>query len=300
MISGLFFNIQKFSIHDGPGIRTIVFMKGCPLRCLCCSNPESQKRHPEISFRKNVCIGTVECGHCIDICPLHAIAVDEAGNIRIDRENCDNCGKCAEVCPANAIELIGEYAPIDHVMQIVQEDCNYYRRSRGGITVSGGEPLEQADFVSALLGECKNCGIDTAIETCGQSDQRNLEKVCRHVDLVLFDLKHMDPDAHQTLTGVGNELILENIKKISMEFSHVNIIVRTPVIPGYNDSETNIKATAEFVSRLPGLHQYELLPYHTFGAAKYAQLGRPYQLKGLDRPSAEKMDNLNKIVARFY
>lgn len=296
MISGLIFNIQKFSIHDGPGIRTLVFMKGCPLRCRWCCNPESQKRHPEISFRSIVCIGVLECGRCIDVCPLDAIGVDEAKHIRIDRAKCDSCGKCAEVCPAKALELIGEYVRIDHVMRVVQEDCNYYRRSGGGITVSGGEPLEQAGFVSELLSQCKGAGINTAIETCGQGDQRSLDQLCHQANLVFFDLKHMDPVVHRSLTGVGNELILENIRKISTDFPRVNIIVRTPIIPGYNDFDANIKASAEFVSGLHGQRRYELIPYHKYGVAKYAQLGRLYGLTGLSRTCAQKMVRLKRIV----
>lgn len=295
--TGLIFNIQRFSVHDGPGVRSLVFMKGCPLRCVWCSNPESQNSCPEIAFSEERCIGFSTCGRCQEVCDKSAIILYE-GKIRIDRSLCNNCGECARVCPAQALRLLGQYVSIEDITKLVEEDGAFYSRSGGGITVSGGEPLAQAEFVGELLKECRCRGIDTAIEITGFTEGEDVYKACRYANLIFYDIKHMDSDKHKTLTGASNILILENIKMVSGRLPTTPIIVRTPIIPNYNDSEVNIKATADFLIDIKSVQSYELLPYHAFGESKYKQLGRELQLSGLHPPSQECMDILSKITRK--
>jgi pyruvate formate lyase activating enzyme len=295
---GLVFNIQRFSLHDGPGIRDLVFMKGCPLRCRWCFNPESQKDHPEVSYNASRCIGRAECGRCLDRCSERAIKVADGGTVSIDWKLCTNCGKCALSCPAQAIKLIGEYKSVDEVVKVVEEDGVFYSRSRGGVTISGGESSSQAEFVFELLAKCQSRGINTAIETCGYSAWENMAQICMHADLVFYDIKHMDPHMHKAYTGVDNKIILENLKRLSREFPSISIVVRTPIIPGFTDSEDNIQKIARFVSAIRNPKKYDLLPYHRFGEPKYGQLGRDYPLSGIKPPDSEQMENLRAIVIK--
>lgn len=297
-MDGLVFNIQRFSLHDGPGIRTVVFMKGCPLRCIWCSNPESQSEYPEISFLEIRCLGYNECGLCIRKCPKGAIKQGEKGKIKIERELCNNCGKCVDACVSKALNLIGQHVSVENVMRIMEEDDNFYVRSQGGITISGGEPLMQADFVSDLLSKCNQFGISTAVETSGYGSKKAIEKICSKSDLIFYDIKHMDSIIHKNFTGVGNELILENISFIAHNFPNKSIIVRTPIIPGFNDSEKNIELILNFISQIKNVLDFELLPYHRFGEPKYAQLGRVYNLTNLRPPSKERMEILKNIIKK--
>ena len=296
---GMIFNVQRFSLHDGPGIRTLVFMKGCPLRCLWCSNPESQNDCPEIAFKEAQCIGSVECGRCKEICPVGAITEDELGKIKIDRGVCTNCGKCAKACPAQAISLFGECTSIGDIIKIVEEDSSFSSRSGGGITVSGGEPLYQSGFLLELLKKCQGRGIHTAIETTGYADIKDLEKVWPNLNLVLYDIKQMDSAKHKRFTEVGNELILENIRKISHTFPKTPIIARTTVVPGFNDSEEDINKIADFLREIKTLQKYELLPYHRFGQPKYQHLGRRYSLAHLQPPGGKCMEMLKGIAQKL-
>lgn len=296
--TGLVFNVQRFSVHDGPGIRTLVFMKGCPLRCSWCSNPESQNCYPELGFVAERCIGTESCGACIQACPTGAASRTEETNGAEDL-NCTNCGKCAEACPAKARRLFGEHISVHALLNVLEEDGPFYWRSGGGITVSGGEPLLQADFVEELLQECQGRGLDTGIETTGFGRWEDLERLCRYANIVLFDLKHLDPTKHRALTGVSNEPILENLQRLSRVFPNTRIIARTPVVPGLTDDEANIRAVAIFLSRLRDSISYELLPYHAFGEPKYRQLGRAYPLGHLRSPCEERMALLRRIVGEF-
>ncbi|SFR16056.1 glycyl-radical enzyme activating protein [Desulfoscipio geothermicus] len=292
---GRVFNIQKFSVHDGPGIRDVVFMKGCPLRCLWCCNPESQNTFPEIGYIQNKCIGIQECGYCIKACPKKAItnSTVETPKIDIDRRLCDHCGKCVDVCPARAITLFGQMMSVEDVIKEVQGG-NASWRTGGGITVSGGELLLQADFVHDLLKECKKRGIDTAIETSGYGDWRELERICRHCNLIFYDVKCMDSDKHKAFTGVNNEVILDNILKVASQFPETPVIVRTPVIPEFNDSWKDIKAIVEFITQLQNLTEYELMAYHAFGEPKYRQLGRKYRLERVKPPKKEYISDLQQ------
>lgn len=295
--TGMIFNIQKFSVHDGPGIRDLVFLKGCPLKCKWCSNPESQNLFPEIAYIQNRCIGVEKCSYCIKACPMGAIQQSEVdvSFIKIDRQKCNNCGICAEICPAKAITLFGESITVEDVIQSVLHD-NISWRSSGGITLSGGELLLQADFVQELLKECRSRGIDTAIETSGYASWTELEKVCEHANLIFYDIKSMDPEKHKAFTGVNNALILENLLKISNHFPETPLIVRTPLIPGFNDSEDDIDNIVKFICQVKNLKDYEIMPYHAFGEAKYRQLGREYLFGHIKAPNKDYVEILNKRV----
>jgi pyruvate formate lyase activating enzyme len=293
---GLLFNIQRFSLHDGPGIRDLVFMKGCPLSCRWCFNPESQNTYPEISYNESRCIGQNKCGKCLNECPEGAIIALNGGIVKIDRKLCTDCGRCAAICPAQAIKVIGEYMSVDDIIKVVEEDSVFYSRSGGGITVSGGEPSSQAEFVCELLRKCQSDGINTAIETCGYASWEHIAKACKYADLILYDIKHIDPDKHKAFTGVDNELILENLKRLSRACPVIPIVVRTPIVPGFTDLEENIEKIAHFVAAIKGLKEYDLLPYHGFGEPKYRQLGKNYPLRGIKGPSPEQMAVLKRIA----
>lgn len=293
---GLVFNIQKFSLHDGPGIRTVVFLKGCPLACMWCSNPEGRSREVELLHSCERCIGTEECDRCLPGCPEGAIAVDGARDIAIDRARCDGCGDCVDACPTSALELSGKWLSVEDVLAAVEEDDAFYARSGGGLTVSGGEPLAQGDFVVALLAEARRRGIDTAIETSGLCNWKTLRAAAPLADQIFFDIKCLDEATHVKGTGVSNVKILDNFRKLRREFADTRVTVRTPIIPGFNDAETEIRAIAAFIEDAGGCHAYELLPYHAFGEAKYERLGKHYRLSHLQPPSEERMRVLNGIA----
>jgi len=288
---GLVFNIQKFSLHDGPGIRTTVFMKGCSLACKWCSNPESINRNQEIMTHNVRCIA---CGKCAASCPIGAIAFTDKHR-EIEWEKCNNCLECASVCPAKAIELIGHYMTVEEVMKKVEADRTFYENSNGGMTVSGGEPLVQSKFVTELFKKCREKGIHTTLDTTSNAPWQNIESVLEYVDLVLQDIKHMDTGMHKKGTGVGNELILENAKKIA---KRKRIWIRIPLIPGFNDSEANIKKTAEFASDI-GAEKVSVLPYHELGSSKYPALGRVYPMQGTKPPEKKVMERVRKTIESY-
>lgn len=270
---GLIFNIQKFSIHDGDGIRTLVFMKGCPLRCLWCCNPESQLFTEDLLFVKTKCIG---CGYCVKACPIQAISSE---GFEIDRDKCDNCGACTKVCYANSKKMVGRWVTRAEVIAEIEKDRIVYKNSGGGVTIGGGEPVCQPEFVEALLRDCRQLSIHTAIETSGYGEWDKIKGIFDHLDQVFMDIKSMDSAKHKEITGVGNELILENAKKIAEK--GLNIVFRIPLIPGCNDSKENIIETAEFVSSLGENVQLEILPYHRLGEDKYTWMDKEYVLKGI-------------------
>lgn len=289
-ITGMIFNIQRFSVQDGPGIRTTVFVKGCPLTCPWCSNPESIHPYPEVAHVAAVC---KHCGSCIKVCEQEAISFEEKG-IRIDREKCNNCGKCVDVCVNDALKLFGKEVSVGEVFEEATKDKLYYHSSDGGVTVSGGEPLRQARFVSALFELCHEEGLHTTLDTSGHAKQSDLEKVLEYTDLVLFDLKLMDPGAHIATVKAANDPIHRNARLVVER--GVPMIVRIPLIPGLTDTDENLEGIADFVRELDRELPVNILPYHRMGMGKYKMLDREYKLGDLERQSQER---LNAIVDCF-
>lgn len=294
---GLIFNIQKFSLHDGPGIRTVVFLKGCPLACLWCSNPEGRCKSPELVYSRERCIGPQGCELCKSVCLEQVIETDESGTVRIDRDRCDGCGDCAFVCPSHALEASGKWVGVEDVLRVVEEDDAFYARSGGGLTVSGGEPLAQGAFVLALLRAARERGIDTAIETSGLCNWKTLREVAPLANRIFFDIKCLDPEKHERVTGVPNGKILDNFSRMRSEFPKVCVIVRTPIIPGVNDTEEEIRAIGAFIRKAGGAGRYELLPYHGFGGPKYEKLGKHYPMAHLQPLPVERMQALRSVAA---
>ena len=258
------------------------------MRCRWCSNPESWNKHPELVVNDLRC---TRCGRCQQVCPVNAIVVDETAR-KLDRGLCNLCLKCADVCPTGALAVTGQWMTIDDVMQEVAADGLFYQNSGGGVTLSGGEPLQQWEFAVELLKTCKERGIHTAVETSGHAEWGILEKVLEYTDLVLYDVKHMDPAKHKEGTGKPNELILENARKAAAKR---RLWVRVPLIPGYNDSEENLKATAVFAKEI-GAAKVSLLPYHVWGMSKFAKLGRRFTMEDVPTPTSEHVERCRKIV----
>lgn len=287
-MTGTVFDMQRFSLHDGPGIRTIVFLKGCPLHCRWCSNPESQNNSPIVMYKKSDCF---KCGRCISVCKVGAISFDN--ETHIDRKKCTGCGECTNVCPSGALVLKGKTMTIQQAIKELKKDATIFRRSDGGVTLSGGEPLVQHDFASQLLLACKSQGWNTAIETTGFGSSEAIEKVIPYVDTVLLDIKHIDPYTHKKFTGISNEVILKNARRISQI---TKTVVRVPIIPGFNYSYKDIEDIAKFVKTLNNVDTIHLLPYHTFGENKYDLLGIEYTLDGLKRLSKDDLNEHKRIV----
>ena len=289
---GVVFNIQRFSIHDGPGIRTTVFLKGCSLRCGWCSNPESIRLSPEIITRDIKCI---RCGKCVEACPQQAITVAENTRV-IQWEKCNYCMNCAEVCPSGAIEAAGRYMNVAEVLDSVGRDASYYRRTGGGMTLSGGEPLVQWQFTLKLLQEAKKRGFHTTLDTSGYADWEVLDKVLNYTDLVLYDVKHLDSARHQEATGMPTERILDNLRK-TLEKAGSKVWVRHPVIPQFNDSEEDLEALCKLILTLkPLVERISLLPYHKFGELKYTAMGKVYPWKEITTISDEQIGEFKKLV----
>ncbi len=292
-VSGVIFNIQKFSVHDGPGIRTTVFMKGCPLSCRWCSNAESINSVPEPAIIVEQCTG---CGECVHACPDNALKIDDE-KVNIDRSACSACGNCIPSCPEDAITVYGEKVTVDEVLEQVLKDRLFYSGSSGGITVSGGEPLRQPAFVKELFSKCNEEGISTCLDTCGYASVNVLKDVLQYTDNVLYDLKLMDTDNHQKFTGVGNDLIRENARIISE--TKVDVLFRIPLIVGVNSDEKNIRKTAEFIKSLGENNKVELLPYHRLGVGKYKMLGRDYPGKDYKTPDEATIGILRDILTNY-
>ena len=284
MKKGLIFDVQRFSLHDGPGLRTLIFFKGCPLKCRWCSNPESHSGHQEIMFDARKCRA---CGECATACQSGALTRDSEGHVVYRRELCILCGHCVEACPQQARRLVGRRVAIDELLAEIERDAPFFRRSGGGVTLGGGEPLRQAAFAQGLLKACRDRGIHTALETSGHAAWPVVLRTSRLVDLIFFDIKHIDPTQHEHLTGLDNRAILSNLERLCQV--HTNILVRYPLVPGCNDGEGDILAMARYVKSLERLSEVEIIPYHRYGEVKYDMLGREYLLAGLSIPSPEEL-----------
>ena len=266
-MKGMIFNIQRYSIHDGPGIRTTVFLKGCPLACFWCQNPESQSLKPEILFDRARCTA---CGACVAACRSSANTLTD-GEVRIDRTKCLGCGECVDVCPNQSRRLAGREATVDEVIGEALRDSKFYESSGGGLTLSGGEPSRQADFSLELLRRSKKEGLHTALDTCGAASWKTMETLLEYTDLVLYDVKCLDAAAHRKATGKSNGLILENLRKIAKSRQ---TWIRVPLVPGFNDSEEEVRAIVTFVRREVGPTRIDLHRYNPLGEEKYARLDR--------------------------
>ncbi|MBF0529106.1 MAG: glycyl-radical enzyme activating protein [Deltaproteobacteria bacterium] len=305
-LKGIILNIQHFCIHDGPGIRTTVFLKGCSLCCKWCSNPESIHPKPELAYNSDKCLGGKQCGFCLkNLCPEPAIYLSDSDDrtddkVRINWNLCTNCGQCVPVCPSNALYLFGQEMTVDEVLNEVEQDSLFYRESSGGITLSGGECLIQPDFSAALLAEAHKRGINTAIETAFNVPWASVERVLPHVNVVLHDHKLIDPERHRKWTGVANKRILENIKHAYETFPDKRFIARTPLIPGVNDDEENIRAVLAFIRPYKNVTEYELLPYMRFGEGKYGSLGRIYEMQDFNPPTPETLERLRLIIDKSF
>ena len=283
-------NIYRMTTHNGPGIRTLIQFKGCPLHCLWCSTPESQKEEPEIALDPTKCI---LCNKCIPSCPLNAIKIGNEG-IGINRLLCNNCGKCTEVCYTEAIRLLGQAMTVEELLEEVKRDEVFYKHSEGGVTLSGGEPLLKPDFTRNLLLALKAERISVGIDTCGYVPWEDLEPLVSYIDFCLWDIKHMNPDVHKELTGVSNELILNNVSLISDR--NIPIYIRIPIISGYNDSEDNIRATCKFAQSLSTLVTIDLMPLHHLGKARYESLDRKYPLSDMLSVPDSTLQKIKQLI----
>ncbi len=297
--TGRVFNIQRYSLHDGAGIRTLVFLKGCPLTCLWCSNPESQRASPELGFIRSACKGDDGCNApCVTACPEAAIKLGIDGIPQVNRERCTACGECVAPCPEDALKVVGGLMTVAEVMEEVDKDRPFYRRSGGGLTLGGGDPLMQPGFTRALLEEAREECIHTALETSAYLPWEQFEPLLHLVDQLYIDLKHMNDTQHRKLTGKSNAMILHNLSKVLSVVNRENSVIRIPLIPGCNDSIENVLESARFVAG-QGFRQIELMPYHSFGVSKYCQYGREYPLPDARTQPAETVVRLRGLVSRF-
>jgi pyruvate formate lyase activating enzyme len=284
----MIFDIQRFAIHDGPGIRTNVFLKGCPLRCWWCQNPEGISSKPQIMYFEYKCL---HCHLCVDLCPLQAIRIDKGDVHIIDRELCDGCGKCSDNCPSNALKLVGREYSVEEVMEEIRKDVTFFDSSGGGVTFTGGEPFFQPLFLKGLLEACKAEGIHTVVETSGFVSREILRKLMQYIDLFYHDIKLFDDESSSLYTGVPSKPILDNMRFLSE--SKRNMVIRFPVIPTITDTEENIRGIAGFLSTLR-VEEIHLLPFHDV-AEKYARLGMPYKMRVHEAPSRERLKEIKEV-----
>ncbi|GAA0742896.1 choline TMA-lyase-activating enzyme [Clostridium oceanicum] len=293
------FNIQKYNMYDGDGIRTLVFFQGCPLRCKWCANPEGMIKKNRIMFKRDLCIN---CGACVSVCPvgIHTIS-NKTLKHEVNRDiDCIGCGKCKEACLKSALSIVGEVKTISELLEIVEEDRTFYEMSGGGVTLGGGEVLMQPEAATSLLMGCKQEGINTAIETCGYTKLETILKVAEFVDLFLFDIKHIDSDKHFKLTGVRNERILENLTELLRK--KYNVKIRMPLLKGINESQDEIEKTMEFLLPYKDYKNFkgiDLLPYHKMGVNKYNQLGIEYPIEGDPSLNSEDLDKIEGWIKKY-
>ncbi|MBI5967802.1 MAG: glycyl-radical enzyme activating protein [Deltaproteobacteria bacterium] len=298
---GRVFDIQRFSIHDGPGIRTLVFFKGCPIRCQWCSNPESQNKGSDLMYYTDRC---VRCGKCVKACESGNLTLESGENgretsLRINRRECRGCGQCVSACPNEAMRLAGYEISYEEVFEIIKKDFPFYFNSGGGVTLGGGEPTAQPEFALGILKKCKSLNIHTAMETCGYVAWGVFNQLLDYLDLVFFDIKHIHPERHKNFTGVSNKKILNNVKQLLKK--EVRTILRIPLVTGINDDFQEIEGIANFLIGIDhkGLQHIELLPYHKLGVAKYEYLQRKYDLIHLEPPSQRHVMNLKDLMISF-
>jgi pyruvate formate lyase activating enzyme len=292
-LSALVTDIQGYSIHDGPGIRTVVFLKGCSLECRWCSNPECISSNPEVGLFPTLC---TSCGSCAEVCPNGALVYAPGSPPNIDRSLCTGCGECVASCSYEALRLYGRQMTVDEVFGVVRRDAMFYDASGGGVTVSGGEPLLQPAFVSALLRECREAGIHTCVETSGCAPEPALRRVLPYADCWLYDLKLYDPDRHADYAGRTNETILANAAIVAE--SGADVLFRMPIIPGITDEPRNLEKIADFLQRIAGINsRVELMPYHRLAEGKYRSLDRPCPLPGAAPLSVEDLAGVQKVFA---
>jgi len=280
---GTWFDIKRFALHDGPGIRTTLFLKGCPLSCRWCHNPESQRARPEIFFRTERCTA---CGACAGCCPQAAISMEQNGPVT-DHGRCTGCGACLTACPADARELIGCAGTVAEAMATIEKDALFYDQSGGGVTLSGGEPLMQPEFSLALLQACKDQGFHTVLDTCGYAEPDVIRSIASHVDLVLYDIKLLDDEAHRKMVGQSNGLILDNARLLAKMAQPMWI--RYPLIPGVNAGTQALRALANLVNELSSVEAIHILPYHQAGDVKRSRLEQPLTETGFHAPNEEEI-----------
>jgi len=290
--TGAIFNIQRFSVHDGPGIRTCVFLKGCPLACVWCHNPESLAAKPEIGFYPDKCGG---CGACATACPrdCHAVGVGHM----YSRDNCDGCGACAATCLYGGLAVIGKTVTAGEVMETVMRDAAFYRHSGGGLTLSGGEPFYQPDFALGLLELAKQNGLHTCVETCGAVAFAVLERAVGFADIFLYDIKETSPQRHKTYTGASSKLIMDNLERLNA--LGARIILRCPVIPGYNDREDHFRRVGALAERLSGVTQVDIQPYHPLGVSKAEAIGKTAQCADIATPDKQTVEGWAAVVRTY-
>jgi pyruvate formate lyase activating enzyme len=283
--TGIIFDIKHYAIHDGPGIRTTVFLKGCPLECRWCHNPEGISPAPQLLFRAEACLP--DCQRCLAACPHQAISADDR-TIRVDAERCVSCGKCAESCPTNALRLVGQRMSVMDVMHEIEKDRVFYDESGGGVTFSGGEPMAQPEFLTALLAECRRRSIHTVVDTSGYAPPSVVRHVAGLTDLFLYDLKSLDPDIHRQTTGQDNGLILDNLRMLAAEGARV--MLRIPYMPGVNDDEASLRRLAALIKELRSITEISLLPFHRGATHKYRQLQQAGQPWSADEPDPKSLE----------
>jgi pyruvate formate lyase activating enzyme len=283
-VKGRVFDIRRYSIHDGPGIRTAVFLKGCSLRCLWCHNPESVDPGPELMHWPSRCS---RCYACLSVCPVEAIAKDAEGAIIIDRAKCDLCGKCAEACLYDAMQVVGREMGVEEVLGELERDKIFYDQSGGGVTLTGGDPLVQAGFAEAILDGCRSQGIHTALDTAGYSKNGVLDRIAAKADLILFDLKCMDDARHREFTGVSNTPIIDNLKRLAA--GRTEVWVRIPLVAGLNDDDKNIRLTITLLKSLKRIRRVGILPYHSGGLEKASRIGRETHFRKFEPPAEERI-----------